>query len=145
MVQKLTENPYQTIGHIVFTKYITALPSGMNYGVTGVLSNKNIEVAKVENVDVNNANPIGLSYQSAINTVGYNWKSFNMGTFSYDIQDSLCYFIKDIAENIWKLQLTDFEGSSTGKIVFNVEGVTSTELEKDNGFTFNIFSNQGVA
>jgi len=109
--------------------------------VTGVLTNKNMEVAKVENVDVNNANPIGLSFQSAINTVGYNWKSFNMGTFSYDIQDSLCYFIKDIAENIWKLQLTNFEGSSTGKIVFNVEGVTSTELEKDNGFTFNIFPN----
>ena len=138
---EIDREPLSDDWHIVFTKYITALPSGMNYGVTGVLSNKNIEVAKVENVDVNNANPIGLSYQSAINTVGYNWKSFNMGTFSYDIQDSLCYFIKDIAENIWKLQLTDFEGSSTGKIVFNVEGVTSTELEKDNGFTFNIFPN----
>jgi hypothetical protein len=138
---EIDREPLSDDWHIVFTKYITALPSGINYGVTGVLSNKNIEVAKVENVDVNNANPIGLSYQSAINTVGYNWKSFNMGTFSYDIQDSLCYFIKDIAENIWKLQLTYFEGSSTGKIVFNVEGVTSTELEKDNGFTFNIFPN----
>ena len=138
---EIDREPLSDDWHIVFTKYITALPSGMNYGVTGVLSNKNMEVAKVENVDVNNANPIGLSYQSAINTVGYNWKSFNMGTFSYDIQDSLCYFIKDIAENIWKLQLTDFEGSSTGKIVFNVEGVTSTKLEKDNGFTFNIFPN----
>jgi hypothetical protein len=138
---EIDREPLSDDWHIVFTKYITALPSGMNYGVTGVLSNKNMEVAKVENVDVNNANPIGLSYQSAINTVGYNWKSFNMGTFSYDIQDSLCYFIKDIAENIWKLQLTYFEGSSTGKIVFNVEGVTSTELEKDNGFTFNIFPN----
>jgi hypothetical protein len=138
---EIDREPLSDDWHIVFTKYITALPSGMNYGVTGVLSNKNMEVAKVENVDVNNANPIGLSYQSAINTVGYNWKSFNMGTFSYDIQDSLCYFIKDIAENIWKLQLTYFEGSSTGKIVFNVEGVTSTDLEKDNGFTFNIFPN----
>jgi hypothetical protein len=60
-----------------------------------------------------------------------------MSSFSYDIQDSLCYFIKDISENIWKIQLTGFEGSSTGKINFTKESivsVNSTEIDEINSF-----------
>ena len=64
-----------------------------------------------------------------------------MATFSYDIQDSLCYFVKDDFDNIWKLQLTGFEGSSTGGIFFNIEKILSTNVYENEGLTFQIFPN----
>ena len=71
-----------------------------------------------------------------INTIGYDWKSFNMGTFSYNLQDYLCYFIKDDLDNIWKLQLTGFDGSSTGGIFFNTEKLLSSNFNENIDVTF---------
>ena len=135
---ELDREPTSSNWHIVFTKYVTKLGSGTMYGVTGVLSNKDIQIAKAENVDVNNVDHNSHSFVSPINSIGYNWKSFNMSSFSYDIQDSLCYFVKDISENIWKIQLTGFEGSSTGKINFIKESIVSAntmDMDEINSFT----------
>ena len=112
--------------HIVFTKYVTELYPGTHYGVTGVLSNVGIEVAQEDQVDVITTTTNSSPYQTEINTIGYDWKSFNMTTFGYDITDSLCYFIKDNNNNIWKLILTGFEGSSTGKVVFSNEVISAS-------------------
>ena len=60
-----------------------------------------------------------------------------MSSFSYDIVDSLCFFIKDDFGSMWKLQLTGFEGSSSGKINFNTENILSAS---DNIADKNIFA-----
>ena len=139
---EIDREPLSSDWHLVFTKYITTLlPSGLNYGVTGVLSNKNMQIAKAENVDVSTADHNSHTYSSEINAIGYNWKSFNMATFSYDIQDSLCYFIKDDLDNVWKLQLTGFDGSSTGGIFFNVEKIISSHINENKDITFHIYPN----
>ena len=139
---EIDREPLSSNWHLVFTKYITTLfPSGINYGVTGVLSNKNMQIAKAENVDVSSVDHNSFTYTSTINTIGYDWKSFNMGTFSYDIQDSLCYFIKDDLDNIWKLQLTGFDGSSTGGIFFNIEKLLSSNINENEDVTFHIYPN----
>ena len=139
---EIDREPLSSDWHLVFTKYITTLqPSGLNYGVTGVLSNKNMQIAKAENVDVSTADHNSHTYSSEINAIGYNWKSFNMASFSYDIQDSLCYFIKDDLDNIWKLQLTGFDGSSTGGIFFNVEKIISSPINENKDITFHIYPN----
>ena len=134
---ELDREPTSSSWHILFTKYVTEIYPGMNYGVTGVLTNKNIEVAKAENVDLTNVSHSGYSFSSQINTIGYDWKSYNMNTFSYDITDSLCFFVKDDQGSIWKLQLTGFEGNSTGNIHFNVENILSAS---DNITDKNIFA-----
>ena len=46
-------------------------------------------------------------------------------------------FIKDVNDDIWKIFFSDFEGSSTGKIVFNKEALTlsnTSEMEQINSF-----------
>jgi len=134
---ELDREPDSDFWHILFTKYVSEIYPGTNYAVTGVLTNKDIEVAKAEGVDISNVNYNSYSFSSQINTIGYNWKSYNMSSFSYDIVDSLCFFIKDDFGSIWKLQLTGFEGSSSGKINFNVENILSAS---DNVLDKNVFA-----
>ena len=134
---ELDREPDSDSWHILFTKYVSEIYPGTNYAVTGVLTNKDIEVAKAEGVDISNVNYNSYSFSSQINTIGYNWKSYNMSSFSYDIVDSLCFFIKDDFGSIWKLQLTGFEGSSSGKINFNVENILSAY---DNVLDKNVFA-----
>lgn len=134
---ELDREPDSDSWHILFTKYVSEIYPGTNYAVTGVLTNKDIEVAKAEGVDISNVNYNSYSFSSQINTIGYNWKSYNMSSFSYDIVDSLCFFIKDDFGSIWKLQLTGFEGSSSGKINFNVENILSAS---DNVLDKNVFA-----
>ena len=142
---EIDREPLSNDWHLVFTKYITTLlPSGLNYGVTGILSNKNMQIAKAENVDVSTADHNSFTFTSSINAIGYDWKSFNMGSFSYDIQDSLCYFIKDDLDNIWKLQLTGFDGSSTGGIFFNIEKLLSSNINENKDVTFHIYPNPSI-
>ena len=134
---ELDREPNSSSWHIIFTKYVTEIYPGMSYGVTGVLTNKNIEVAKAENVDLTIVSHSGYSFSSQINTIGYDWKSYKTNSFSYDITDSLCFFVKDDQGSIWKLQLTGFEGNSTGNIHFNVENILSAS---DNITDKNIFA-----
>tara|TARA_B100000242_G_scaffold293710_1_gene272704 strand:+ start:1603 stop:2847 length:1245 start_codon:yes stop_codon:yes gene_type:complete len=134
---ELDREPDSDSWHILFTKYVSEIYPGTNYAVTGVLTNKDIEVAKAEGVDISNVNYNSYSFSSQINTIGYNWKSYNMSSFSYDIVDSLCFFIKDDFGSIWKLQLTGFEGSSSGKINFNIENILSAS---DNVLDKNVFA-----
>ena len=141
---EVDREPLSSEWQILFTKYITQLSPGVTYSVTGVLANNDIQIAKAENIDVANADHSAHSFSTHINAIGYNWKSFNMSSFSYDIQDSLCYFIKDDLDNIWKLQLTGFDGSSTGNIYFNVENIQSANMLENNDITFTIYPNPSI-
>ena len=141
---EVDREPLSSEWQILFTKYITQLSPGVTYGVTGVLANNDIQIAKAENIDVANADHSAHSFSTHTNAIGYNWKSFNMSSFSYDIQDSLCYFIKDDLDNIWKLQLTGFDGSSTGNIYFNVENIQSANMLENNDITFTIYPNPSI-
>lgn len=105
---------------ILFTGYNR--PSD-GYGVTGILTNHHIEIAEARNIDTNDVDPSTLTYSEAINVIGYDWKSFNMGTFSYDIEDSLSYYlIEDDDTSV--LVLHGFSGSAGGGVIdFTINGV----------------------
>ena len=136
---ELDREPLSGDWDIVFTKYVTELYPGMNYGVTGALINAGYSVAKSEGVPVTNTDPAGLTFGTEINGIGYDWKSFNMATFQYDLQDSLAYFVRnDDSGEIWKINFTSFDGSSTGNIEFNTELISAagqTELYPETTFT----------
>ena len=139
----LDREPTDTLWDLLFTKYITKLSPSMYYGVTGVMHNAGVKVAEMSGVsDVNSAtNYMGQNYETAINTIGYDWKSFNMGTFSYEISDSLCYFIEDKSGQFWRLVLTGFDGSSTGKIIFNKSNISNSQSIGEEKLTFGLYPN----
>lgn len=122
----IDREPDNSSWDITFTKYITELPAGpgqfMPYAVTGVLQNKGVKVAEVKNADVSKTNDYqGRDFSSWINEIGYDWKVFNMNTFTYEVTDSLVYFLQDRDRNIWKIVFTGFSGSGTGDYMFSQE------------------------
>ena len=112
---------------ITFTKYITPV-QGTPYGVTGVLSNVGIKIADADNIPSPNTytNYNAHSFHQEINTIGYDWKTFDMSTFSYTIDNDRCFFLKDYNQNVWRIIFTSFEGTSTGNIEFNVQSLSTT-------------------
>jgi hypothetical protein len=123
----LTREPLSAGWDLLFTQYMAFIPAP--YPVTGILQNKGVKVAEVRSVP--NAATYASwslhSYASAINTIGYDWKTYNSG---YVIEDSLVYFVQSKAGDIWKLIPTGFGGSSNGNFIFSKEKLSSTAIEQ---------------
>jgi len=131
--QIVKPEPNQNEWDLKFTKYITPLEAEGNtvmYNVTGVLQSDLVKIAKTDSGNPKDDN----AYSIDINTIGYNWKNYDMNSGSYTIKPTN-YFIKNTSTNkIYKLVFKTFEGSSTGKITFDYENVTNslgtTDLER---------------
>lgn len=111
--QEVDREPLSSSWDLLFTRYYS---EDIYYFVTGVLSNINTQVAEVTGVDPESAVFNEGDLSDNISTIGYDWKSFDMSTFSYNVVDSLTYFVKTPAEKVYKVVFTGFEGSSTGNI-----------------------------
>ena len=129
---------------ITFTKYITPV-QGTPYGVTGALSNQGIKIADATNisspftyVDYN-----AHTFSQEMNAIGYNWKTFDMSSFTYTLDNDRCFFIKDYNQNVWRIIFTQFEGSSTGNIEFNTQSLSSTSVSNiaNTNNSLNIYPN----
>lgn len=125
----IDREPANNTWDIVFTKYVAELGPGTYYGVTGVLSNNGVHVREANGVDPATANFYDYAVDSVISVIGWDWKSFNMTTFSYDIAPDLSYFVEDLSGDIWHIVFTKFEGTSTGKVVFAKEKVSSASID----------------
>lgn len=141
--QLIDREPASLNWDITFTQYIEFIPSA--YLVTGILHNKDIESVKAQPVvDPSSYNDWqSQTFSTNINTVGYDWKSFNMGTFQWEFSDSTVYFVKDRDDNIWKLIFTGFGGSSTGNYIFSKENVTTVGIDDNekNNLILNVYPN----
>ncbi|HSN49812.1 MAG TPA: T9SS type A sorting domain-containing protein [Bacteroidales bacterium] len=111
---------------ILFTKY-KGINTGLPYTVTGVLSNDKLMVKRVAGVPWSFNNWWQNEYDSTRSVIGYDWKTFD-GT-GYSVDDSLVFFIQNKAGDIYKLYFTKFEGSATGKVVFNIGKVSSVGIQ----------------
>jgi hypothetical protein len=120
--------PASTEWDLVFTNYVDEVAPGYYYGVTGVLINYETNVYRSSTLPVEDATYHGGDFSSVISTIGYDWKSFNMETFTFDIADSLCYFIQTQAGDVWKLVFTGFNGSSDGKMYFSKEKIETASI-----------------
>lgn len=110
---------------ILFTKYMSVQPDNTPYPVTGVLSNPNIKVKRFEEVPTTYTDWWVGDWDSTRSSIGWDWKAFNMETFTYDIVDSLVFFVLSQNNDIYKLLFTRFDGTGTGKIVFDLGKVSS--------------------
>ncbi|TXI81547.1 MAG: T9SS type A sorting domain-containing protein [Flavobacteriales bacterium] len=116
---------------LLFTKYTALVESEgevIPYNSTGVLQNKLVGVVEVDGVDPVLASWAGEEFHAEINTIGYDWKSVDMVTFQWNIDQDRTYFVQDRASNIWKLVFTGFGGSSTGNFNFTQELVSATNV-----------------
>jgi len=137
----IDREPLNNSWDITFTKYISMV-QGTPYAVTGALHNIGVKVAKAENI----SSPFSYvdyslhSLENEINTIGYNWKTFDMQSFNYILDSNLCYFVKDLSGNIYRLIFTAFEGTSTGNIEFNVENIFTTENQEKTKENFSLLA-----
>lgn len=103
---------------LLFTRYHD---ESIPYIVTGVLTNMEVEVAEVRDIDPGLADPSTAEFSEHISVIGSDWKSFNMGTFSYDITEDLCYFVRRSGGDTYKIVFTATDGSASGSADFSIE------------------------
>lgn len=108
---------------LLFTKYVgfVTQPFPAMYPVVGVLQNRQVEAIQIDGVPTADATYWGTPFDAAINIIGYDWKTFNQGTFQWEYAQDRTYFVKDRAGDIWKLVFTGYGGSANGNIIFNQE------------------------
>lgn len=102
---------------LVFQSYLTDL--GIMYPVIGALQNPNVTVAKSTD---ENAGMDDLTFAEEINTVGYDWKSFNGS--GYTVNSDMYYFLKYNNGDVYRFHFLTYEGSSTGNFSLAYENVT---------------------
>lgn len=135
--QILDRDPDTDSWDILFTKYVGAQPQGGFYPVTGVLSNNNVEVATATLIDTSLVNWSDYTMTDNKANIGWDWKSFNMSTFTYEVADSQAYFVQDIFGDVYKLIFTGFVGSSNGNVFFTkslLSNVGMNNITKTNEF-----------
>jgi hypothetical protein len=127
MHQAVDREPLSDEWDLTFTQYTAFIP--IPYTVSGVLHNAGVTTAKAYPVDdpgtFSNFSP--YTFNNNINTIGYDWKSFQGG---WSIQDSLVYFVKSKAGDTWKLVFTEFGGSGTGEFMFYKEKLVAAGIDE---------------
>ncbi len=120
---------------ILFTKYIDLTPDSegnmVEYLVSGATSNINRYANKFTGVDPDYNDWSAQPFDSLKNTIGYDWKSFDMGTFSWVVDDSTAFFVMNQAGDVYKLVFTYWEGSSTGVFALQKELVQASFINDD--------------
>ncbi len=139
----ISREPNASDWDIVFTNYHSEVAPGYYYGVTGALANNWVEVQEVNDVPSEDAIFEG-PFDTEANIIGYDWKSFNLDTYTYDIADSLTYFVLAQSGDVWKLIFTGFNGSSDGKIYFTKEMVSAAGIEETNSIEISTYPNPAI-
>lgn len=114
---------------LMFSQYMSSMP--LTYKVTGVLANDSVFTAKAYPVDVNSVTPWGLGFNNYSNNIGYTWKTFDLNSNQWLIEDSTVYYVYGRAGGLWKLVFTNFSGASSGTFEFYKEFVSSTGVNEN--------------
>lgn len=127
----------------VFGKYTGLIDNGESmvpYSLTGVRNNTTIQVEKLTGVDREAAEAKTIdkgNYSSDLGVIGSDWKSFNMTTFQYDLKEDWVYFlakkIDSVTNRYYRLYFTEFGGSSTGTIKFELGETEANSVYDENG------------
>jgi len=111
------------------------------YMVTGIFQNVGVEVAKAYPIDdvFSYEDFSSESFNNTISTIGYDWKSFN--GMSFEVVDSTVYFVSDQSGDVWKMIMTGFEGSSSGKYLFSKEKISTIGLSESDALCVSVYPN----
>jgi hypothetical protein len=125
-----------------YVQLVSAQAITQPYPVTGVRTGKNVKVAQLDSVDVENTpQPVDTDFSYSITTIGYDWKEFDMATFQYKIAPNRVYFVQRFKmedQNGQTVEVPDgalhkviFTGYSSGKFTFNLDP-TPTFVSENN-------------
>jgi hypothetical protein len=115
---------------LLFTRYFDyTIP----YYVTGVLFNDDHVLAqeiRESGLDQATHNTfVDSLFRDTISIIGSDWKTFDMGSFTYVVNDTVVYYLKtyeDTDSSYYKIYFTAFSGSTEGKYTFMQEKLTLT-------------------
>jgi len=124
--------PVKESWDIMFTKYMAWHPTGAPVIVTGVLSNPAIQAKKFYPVDPEFNDWWEAPWDDGRSTIGWDWKYFDLNTFTYSILDSMVFYVWEQSGNVYRLKFTGFEGTSSGIIDFGIAIVMGVGMD-DNG------------
>ena len=110
---------------ILFTKYQGLQPNSSMYGVVGVMNNFNVYSNEFNAIAPDFTDYASEPFDSAKTAIGWEWKTFDMGTMGWSVADSTAFFVYTRKGDVYKLVFTFFEGTSTGRIYFTTEPMSS--------------------
>ncbi len=116
---------------LLFTRYNTPANLGssnyFNYTVTGVLSGLDVEVVELDNVNPYTVDPANhcYSFDPDISTIGFDWKTYDLPNFAWEVDQDRVFFVKLQNDEIWRIFLFDFEGAFTGITTFEYANMGS--------------------
>ncbi len=111
--QVLDREPARTSWDFVFSNYMDLYGSQGLQGVTGVLQNYNVSVAQADGTapgSVDYTTIPASNYDSALNTIGNDWKFLN--GMSWSLTENRSYFIKVLNGDIWQVYFDYFATQS---------------------------------
>ena len=122
--------PVKESWDILFTKYMAIHPSGTPVIVTGVQGNPAILTKRFYPVDPEFNDWESAPWDSTKSNIGWDWKWFDLGSMTYFIEDSMVFYVKEQAGNVYRLKFTGFEGTSTGVIDFGIAIVLHAGIDE---------------
>lgn len=142
----VTKEPSSTDWQLYFTRYFDPT---IPYYVTGVqINSRYVQVQQVDGIiQEEYENYTEANFNSNLSEIGSDWKSFDMGSFTYVVEDERVYFTKNYNETLtdstyWKLYFTGFGGSSNGIYSFTQKEVGGTSINELAGVSlFDVFPN----
>lgn len=108
---------------LVFTRWISSyylLNNKVEQKITGVFTNPVLSAGKQTGF----TSDAQICFFSATmkpdyrNILGGDWKTFNMGTFTYEIKQDIVFFTKNKEGQVYQVRFTGFSGSTTGTTTF---------------------------
>ncbi len=131
--QVIDREPAKDTWDLLFTKYTGLYGGSIPYIVTGVLNNIGSVANRFYPVAPDYLDWSAAPFSENREVIGWDWKTFDMGTMSYTVADSLIFFDSTQNGNIVRLWFTGFAGSSSGKFYFNHQlisgaGISNAEL-----------------
>lgn len=129
--QLMNKEPLASTWQLWFTKYAaTNVIPDTTYPVVGVLANTGTTIAARPGVPTASNDVSGITASNHFNGVGWDWKYYDFPSTTYNIVDSLAYFVQNANAGYYKLVFTGYT-SSTGVIRFYKEAVGGTGINDE--------------
>lgn len=138
---------------LLFGRY-TTLIQGLYYPVTGVKTSPNVLSLRVEmeneiDPNVKLTAPDFTSLEENITNIGYDWKTFANGAYSY-AKNRIHFVQRYKLENgnnvpdgdIYQIYFSKYTGGAVGEMEFNVLNLSTSSVENGEGNTINLYPSE---
>jgi hypothetical protein len=129
--------PHSGEWELLFTKYVNET---IQYPVSGVLLNPRVRAARVITDNLALTDTAGATFTRAANTLGDDWKAYDMQTGSYRIADTLVFFLTDEV-NLWRVVFTGFGSNRFSFEKVQVGGTQSNAGLQEAVSTWGVYPN----